>query len=136
MSTQVSSRDDEINALEELLELVVKLKKTGVLDLLNRVVDIFDRNREAAENLLTLIEGLLEGISQAYEGQEDKASLKQFMTRASKCVSETIQTTDLARAKPLGLTGILSSLRDKNVQKGIGVIFELLRQLGRCYSED
>lgn len=51
-------------------------------------------------------------------------------------VNATGEAIKAENVKPISLGGLLASLRDPDVQRGLGLIISVLRHLGRIYSSE
>jgi uncharacterized protein YjgD (DUF1641 family) len=116
---------ERIDVIKELVNTLFEFKRSGVLDdLLN-----------AAASLRFLTEGLLtrDFIEKVAKLQEVAlvAGINLAMdTSKVDCLTYAIAAAD--DAKPVGLFGLLSALRDPEVQKGLGFLIAVLKKLGSC----
>lgn len=116
---------ERIDVIKELVNILFEFKRSGVLDdLLN-----------AAASLRFLTEGLL-----TRDFMERVAKLQEVALVAgtnlamdtSKIDRLTYAIAAADDAKPVGLFGLLSALRDPEVQKGLGFLIAVLKKLGSC----
>lgn len=106
----------EARALEHLVEVAVRLEESGVLDLLEALAD--RRVVESASRLL-----LTTGTLRALDNLE---ALADALGRVAEALGEP--------PEPLGVKGLLDALRDPRVQRGLGVLVNVLRALGEATS--
>lgn len=126
-----STGEAEIEALQDLLGLAVRLRESGAIEIITRILDIIERNRNEINELLGLAEAMLRGLSTGGKQGQLGANAEQL----AACLASALSAQGLGAAKPVGLGGILSALRDKDVQKGIGILIELIRSIGNCYNK-
>ena len=136
MAERIETGEMEVQALKELLEVAVKLKKTGILGMLNSFLSEYEEalaGLQADTSLLRL--GILIGaVMEASRRLEPSKtpSLKMNVEDAAYCLFDTLATTDPAKAEKKGLTGLMGALRDPDVQKGLGFILAIAKNLGAC----
>ena len=107
--------------LKELVNTLYDFKRSGVLDdLLN-----------AAASLRFFTEGLL-----TRDFMEKVAKLQEVALIAGQTLPWTPKidclTAAAEGAKPVGLLGLFSALRDSEVQRGLGFLIAVLKKLGSC----
>ena len=103
----------ETEALKELLELAVKLKKSG---------------------LLNIAEAVLNAAEKIDETQLQK--IKKNTEESMFCLFNTLSSTEPSRAEKVkGIFGLMGALRDPDVQKGLGFIIALAKNLGGCLNK-
>jgi uncharacterized protein YjgD (DUF1641 family) len=111
--------------LKELVNTLYDFKRSGVLDdLLN-----------AAASLRFFTEGLLTRDFVEKVGRLQEAAFIAGTSLAVDSSKVDCLIYDLAAAedaKPVGLFGLLSALRDPEVQKGLGFLIAVLKKLGSC----
>ncbi len=129
----------EAQALKDLIEVAVALKKSGMLDLLKAL-------SEKSEELMTLMAdditlyraiGLMDaagaGIYKA--DPDDIIDSKLAIEDLTKCTVKSMAELSRKGAKPVGLLGALGALRDRDVQVGLGILIQIAKGLGACYSK-
>lgn len=129
LETVLADVADHSESVEGLLETVETLERSGIFDLL-QVVGVRDEgsseqayevfaedpgNLRAVQNLSLLAGGLSRIDPDVLAATLDGAAL---------------DGEDLADPPELGLVGILRQLRDPDVQRGLGMVFLLLKQFG------
>jgi len=126
----------EIEALRELIELAVEMKKSGLLGMLKSAI----ADSEEAFHALTAdpslfrlaaLAGALLEASRRIDGSQ-VALMKRNVETASYCLLDSMASTDPAKAEPKGMMGAMSALRDPDVQKGLGFLLALAKNLGAC----
>jgi uncharacterized protein YjgD (DUF1641 family) len=116
---------EHIDVIKELVNTLFEFKRSGVLDdLLN-----------AAASLRFLTEGLLTRDFMEKVGKLQEVALiagTNLAMDSSKvdCLTYALAAAD--DAKPVGLFGLLSALRDPEVQRGLGFLIAVLKKLGSC----
>jgi len=127
----------EVEALKDLMEVAVELKKSGMLGMLKELLSSADEamaGLQADPSLLRLgvLLGALLEASRRLEGEKVE-KLKMNAEDASFCLLNGIASTSPAEAKKSGgLMGLMKALGDPDVQKGLGYILELAKNLGAC----
>ena len=111
--------------LKELVNTLYDFKRSGVLDdLLNAAASL----RLFTEGLLT--RDFMEKVAKL-QGVALIAGTNLAMDSSKvDCLTYAIAAAD--DAKPVGLFGLLSALRDPEVQKGLGFLIAVLKKLGSC----
>lgn len=115
-------------ALEKFLDLLVKSNQLGLLDTVRDLLDpeLIGRLSEILLRPSTLqILDRLDEILDAL-GKVDPDTL----VRSLGLLGEVLDSLQ-KEAKPVGVTGLLRSLSDPEVQKGLGVAIEILKALGK-----
>jgi|GEM_PF-356845 uncharacterized protein YjgD (DUF1641 family) len=117
--------------LGKLLDLITKINKEGYLDNAIELLDQYARAitrykgefKELPDQLMSFLPSLLRALS-SKEGVE-------FTKRISEALKEFY--SNAPNARPIGRWGLISALGDPEVSKGLGVIIEFLRSLGKAY---
>ena len=124
-----------IDEVRGLLDQLIELKRSGVIDALMLIVNRFDEviqylfQDPAIFRLLSiLVDGSLQAMNKL--DTQDVLKLKGLIQDMGGCLGKNI---DLANAKPVGgLMGLWRALGDKDVQRGLGIAIALLKALGKC----
>ncbi|MEL9990785.1 MAG: DUF1641 domain-containing protein [Thermoproteus sp.] len=149
MSTQITPQAEQklaellktlaenADELQKLVEQLIELKRTGVLDALMIVVNRFEElihylfQDPAVFRLLSIgVDGTLGAMSKLETPDilNIKATMQELLVRLGKNATPDA----IVNPKPVkGIWGLLNALNDPDVQRGLGVAFELLRILGR-----
>jgi len=136
MAVEERLDEEEAQALKELVEVAVELKKTGLLGMLKDLLSDSEGAFSAilvdpsTFRLLALIAAVLEA-SRRIDGSQ-VAGVKNCVENAFYCLLDGMAKTDPAKAERRGLTGLMSALRDPDVQKGLGFVMALAKNLGAC----
>ncbi|WP_167817001.1 DUF1641 domain-containing protein [Thermus tengchongensis] len=124
---------DQAEALEKLAETLEKLEKSGALAFLGHLSENF------GEGLGMLMEPqLLRLLSHGANvldilSRIEPAAIGMMAGALQRGLSETF-TPEVMRDPPrVGLTGVLKQLSDPEVQKALGVLFLLLKALGKAF---
>jgi len=139
MSENMSFSEAEIQALKDLMDLAVQLKKSGLLGMLKTILEDTEgamAGMQADTSLLRLgvLIGALFEASRRLDGGQI-ASLKMNTEDAAYCLLNSLAATNPAKAEPKGMFGLLGALRDPDVQKGLGFIIALAKNLGGCMNK-
>lgn len=130
--------EESMKALEELVEVAVYLKRSGILDMLRIIAEkgmdllAMISNDPAIYRAMTVVDAASRGMLRLHP--EEVISAKMNLEKISECTLRSLASADPAKAKPVGLFGLLGALSDKNVQKGLGLLIEVARNLGACTS--
>jgi uncharacterized protein YjgD (DUF1641 family) len=116
---------ERIDVIKELVNILFEFKRSGVLDdLLNAATSL----RFFTEGLLT--RDFMEKVAKLQEVALIAGTNLAMDTSKIDCLTYAIAAAD--DAKPVGLFGLLSALRDPEVQKGLGFLIAVLKKLGSC----
>ncbi len=124
---------EQAEALERLAETLEKLEKSGALAFLGHLSENFGEGLGMLmePQVLRLVShgaNLLDILSRI-----EPAAVGLMASALQKGLSETF-TPEVMRDPPrVGLAGILKQLSDPEVQKALGVLFLLLKALGRSF---
>ncbi|MDM7323633.1 MAG: DUF1641 domain-containing protein [Thermus sp.] len=124
---------DQAEALEKLADTLEKLEKSGALAFLGHLSENFGEGLGMLmePQLLRLVShgaNLLDILSRI-----EPAAVGMMASALQRGLGETF-TPEVLRDPPrVGLTGILRQLSDPEVQRALGVLFLLLKALGRAF---
>lgn len=128
---------EHADELKGLVDQLIELKRSGVIDALMLVVNRFEElihylfQDPAVFRLLSIgVDGTLGAMSklEASDIINTKAVMQELIVRLGK----NARPDAVANPKPVkGIWGLLGMLSDPDVQRGLGVVFELLKMLGR-----
>lgn len=119
---------EKLPTVRDVVRALADFKVSGVLD---DMINLAFTTRFLTEGLLTkdLMErvGKLQEVAFTAGGNlaQDPAKLD--------CLTNAIAMADAS--KPIGLMGLLTALRDPEVQKGLGYFVSLLKHLGSCLTQ-
>ena len=126
----------QAQALAELLDALVNLKRSGLLGLLSYLADKAEESFLAAATdpalmrLLAILSSLSYGISKV--DATDLSNAQNNLADLTSCAVEALGKVDLSAARGVGLLGLMRSLSDPDVSQGLGVLLEIARQVGAC----
>jgi uncharacterized protein YjgD (DUF1641 family) len=111
--------------LKELVNTLYDFKRSGVLDdLLNAAATL----RFFTEGLLT--RDFMEKVAKLQEVALIAGTNLAMDSSKVDCLTYALAAAE--DAKPVGLFGLLSALRDPEVQRGLGFLIAVLKKLGSC----
>lgn len=111
--------------LKELVNTLYDFKRSGVLDDLLNAAATF---RFFTEGLLT--RDFMEKVAKLQEVALIAGTNLAMDSSKVDCLTYALAAAD--DAKPVGLFGLLSALRDPEVQRGLGFLIAVLKKLGSC----
>jgi uncharacterized protein YjgD (DUF1641 family) len=115
---------ERIDVIKELVNILFEFKRSGVLDdLLNAAASL----RFLTEGLLT--RDFMERVAKLQEVALVAGTNLAMDTSKIDRLTYAIAAADDAKPVPFGL---LSALRDPEVQKGLGFLIAVLKKLGSC----
>ncbi len=124
-------------ALEELLDIMTKLKESGLLDMMKAMIERYEdlmtymaQDRRLFKAMV-MVEGALNGIEDA-----DAAKLKYASMGLSQCSTKALEEVMDKGVEPVGLMGLLKALRDPDVMYGLGLMIAMAKSIGRCFREN
>ena len=144
----VSAAEEKLNKLLDLLQdertfdaLIAVVQRADILkELVNTLYDfkrsgVLDDLLNAAATLRFFTEGILTRDFVEKMGKLQEVALiagTNLAMDSSKvdCLTYALAAAD--DAKPVGLFGLLSALRDPEVQRGLGFLIAVLKKLGSC----
>ncbi|MCE4625916.1 MAG: DUF1641 domain-containing protein [Desulfurococcales archaeon] len=137
MAEKIIAGDFELEALKELLEVAVELKKSGILGMLKSFLSegeeaLAGLQRDPSLLRLGVLLGALFEAARRLEA-EKTVQLKMNVEDASYCLFNTLAEVSPAKAEPKGgIFGLMGVLRDPDVQKGLGYLIAMAKSLGAC----
>lgn len=124
-------------ALEELLDMLTKLKESGLLDMLKAMLEHYEdlmtymaQDRRLFKAMV-MVEGALNGIEEA-----DAAKIKYASMGLSQCSTKALEEIMDKGVEPVGLMGLLKALRDPDVMYGLGLMIAMAKGIGKCFKEN
>ncbi len=132
--SELTLTPEEIAAVRELAEVALALKKGGTLGILKAMTENGDKLLEtiAEEKALLRLVGVgsaaLEPVREleTAEVREISWNTEELVRALLKALSKT----DPKEAPKVGMTAALGYLRDEDVQKGLGFLLVLAKNLG------
>ena len=131
-----ASPEVQAQALAELLDAVVNLKRSGILGMLSYLADKAEESFLAAATdpalmrLLALLSSVTYGIMNV--DTSDLSNAQNNLTDLTSCAMESLGKLDLSKPKSVGLLGLMRSLSDPDVSQGLGILLDIMKQLGAC----
>ncbi|AFV77051.1 hypothetical protein YIM1640_15070 [Thermus oshimai] len=124
---------DQAEALEKLAETLEKLERSGALAFLGHLSENFGEGlgmlmEPQVLRLLSHGANVLDILSRI-----EPAAVGMMAGALQKGLSETFTPEVLRDPPKVGLAGLLRQLSDPEVQKALGVLFLLLKALGRAF---
>lgn len=128
---------EHADELQGLVNQLIELKRTGVIDALMIVVNRFEElihylfQDPAVFRLLSVgVDGTLGAMSKLET--PDVLNMKAMMQELIVRLGKNAKPDAIVNPKPVkGIWGLLGMLSDPDVQRGLGVAFELLKMLGK-----
>jgi len=116
---------ERIDVIRDLVRTLWEFKRSGVLD---DLLQLATTVRFVTEGLLT--PGFMENMAKLQEVAITAAINLSQDTSKLDCLTTAVAVAEVE--KPIGLMGLLAALRDPDVQRGLGYLVSLLKQLGKC----
>lgn len=118
-------------ALQKFLSILTKMYKLGLLDLIEGLID-----RDVIKGLVStfLTTGVLK-ILDNFDKITDAISKIDFdkLDLAIDTLNSALEVLSKKEIKPIGILGMLRSLRDENAKKGLAILIDLLKTVGSNY---
>jgi len=127
---------EEIAALRELVEVAVALKKAGILGTLKAMTENGDKlletiaEEKALARIMAVSNAALEPVREL--SVEEVRRLNRNTEELVKALLKALAETDPREVPRVGMTGALGYLRDEDVQRGLGFLLSLAKNLGRA----
>jgi uncharacterized protein YjgD (DUF1641 family) len=126
----------QAQALAQLLDAIVGLKRSGLLGLLSYIADRADESFLAAATdpalmrLLAVLASLQRGITKVEA--EDLSRAQNNLEDLTSCAFKALGSVDLSQPRRIGLFGLLNKLNDPDISQGLGILFDIAKGLGSC----
>lgn len=125
---ELSKLLDLLPQLTELLQIIKELKETGTLDV---VLDFIYTIREARDMLTDdVLQSLASLASWALDLVKRLSSNSAFVDKVVDAITSDEMEQALQNPPKVTLGGIIKMLRDPDVQRGLGIVFSILKALG------
>ncbi len=128
----------EEEALATLVRVAVKLKESGILDMLETIAEkyeellLYTSSDRRVYHTLAAVEAALNGMKEA-----DPWKYKPALERTTACVFKALDAEEMKKVQPVkGIRGLLKALNDPRVAKGLGLLLYLAAKLGECIGEN
>ncbi|BEP18310.1 hypothetical protein PYJP_16620 [Pyrofollis japonicus] len=128
--------EESLKVLEDLVEIAVRLKESGLLDMLKilaeKSTDIFAyiSTEVPIHRLLAL--GDAATAAAAKLKPEEVVEMKINVEEATECLFKSLAAAKMTEVRPVSTLGLLRVLGDKDVQAGLGFLILLAKNLGAC----
>jgi uncharacterized protein YjgD (DUF1641 family) len=125
---------EEIAAIETLIDIAVKLKESGLLDILKLAAErseeliAYVSNDTGLMRSLAVADAAMNGLRNLDPGELSR--LKKSVEESTECLLEALSKTSFKSVEPKGTLSLLGALRDENVRRGLTILVELARNLG------
>jgi uncharacterized protein YjgD (DUF1641 family) len=134
----MGAREEEMaladEAIEALVKTAVKLKESGLLDMLETIAEkyeellLYTSSDKRVYHALAMLEAALNGLKEA-----DPWRYKPAVERLTACIASALDANELEKVKPVkGVLGLVRALSDPRVAKGLGLLLHLAAKLGEC----
>ncbi|MFP3321382.1 MAG: DUF1641 domain-containing protein [Acidilobus sp.] len=126
----------QAQALAQLLDAIVGLKRSGLLGLLSYIADKADESFLAAATdpalmrLLAVLASLQRGITRV--DADDLSRAQNNLEDLTSCAFKALGSVDLSQPRRIGLFGLLNKLNDPDISQGLGILFDIAKGLGSC----
>ena len=128
--------DEEVEALKTLADIAVKLKESGLLDMLRIIAEKGAELLPMIQNDISLhrTAALADAAVRAVESlaPDEVVRAKLNTQTITECTLKALASIDARSVKPVGMGGLLSALRDKDIQMGLGLLLAIAKALGAC----
>jgi len=126
----------QAQALAQLLDAIVGLKRSGLLGLLSYIADKADESFLAAATdpalmrLLAVLASLQRGITRV--DADDLSRAQNNLEDLTSCAFKALGSVDLSQPRRIGLFGLLNKLNDPDISQGLGILLDIAKGLGSC----
>ncbi|MCI4459651.1 MAG: DUF1641 domain-containing protein [Acidilobus sp.] len=126
----------QAQALAQLLDAIVGLKRSGLLGLLSYLADKADESFLAAATdpalmrLLAVLASLQRGITKV--DADDLSRAQNNLEDLTSCAFKALGSVDLSQPRRIGLFGLLNKLNDPDISQGLGILLDIAKGLGSC----
>jgi len=126
----------QAQALAQLLDAIVGLKRSGLLGLLSYIADRADESFLAAATdptlmrLLAVLASLQRGITNV--DADDLSRAQNNLEDLTSCAFKALGSVDLSQPRRIGLFGLLNKLNDPDISQGLGILLDIAKGLGSC----
>ena len=133
---EIEINEEGLKALETLVKVAVKLKESGMLDMLYFLA-------EKSGEILTIIGndvGLARAGALGHAGiaaleklePEEVLSIKNNLEELTTCAFKSLAEMKIEELKPVGLMGLLKAPKDEDMQYGLAMLMALGKAMGKC----
>ncbi len=118
---------ERLDVVRDLVETLFEFKRSGILD---DLVNLAASVRFFTEGVLS--KDFIERLSRLQEVALIAGTNLSMDPSKVDCITYALASANEVR--PVGLMGLLSALRDPEVQRGLGLLVAILKRLGACPS--
>ncbi len=133
---EMEINEEGIKALETLVKVAVKLKESGMLDMLYFLAEKSGEILSIISNDVGLARaGALghAGIAALEKLEPDEVlSIKSNLEELTTCAFKSLAEMKIEELKPVGLMGLLKAPKDEDMQYGLAMLMALGKAMGRC----
>ncbi|QKR00978.1 DUF1641 domain-containing protein [Metallosphaera tengchongensis] len=126
---------ETISSLKGVLEIVKDLQSSGILDPIKGLL----KDEETLGKIMSALvnDFTLNLMANWNNITKDLSSLNlENLKYYTVLVNEIGEAIKSETVKPVGLSGLLSAMRDPEVQKGLGLVISILRHIGKHYKSE
>jgi uncharacterized protein YjgD (DUF1641 family) len=126
----------QAQALAQLLDAIVGLKRSGLLGLLSYIADRAEESfltaatDPALMRLLAVLASLQRGITRV--DAVDLSRAQNNLEDLTSCAFKALGSVDLSQPRRIGLFGLLNKLNDPDISQGLGILLDIAKGLGSC----
>ncbi|NJF24209.1 DUF1641 domain-containing protein [Thermococcus sp. Bubb.Bath] len=132
--SEINFTPEEIAAVKELVGVAVALKQSGTLGLLKAMAENGDHLLETISEETELLRVVAVGnaaLEPVRELETDEVIEVEWNTEELvRALLKALAKTDPKEAPKVGMTAVFGYLRDEDVQKGLGFLLTLAKNLG------
>ncbi len=136
---EITITEEDARVIEELVTLARHLKAGGYLSLITELTTNGDLLLEHLANERAAIRGLglLEALADPIKNMppQDMPRVRHHLVQLVGSALQAVAETDPKRAPRVGMLGALKYLNDPQVQKGLGYLLTLAKNLGKALDE-
>jgi len=136
---EITITEEDARVIEELIKVARHLKAGGYLSLITEITTNGDLLLEHLANERAIIRslGLAEAAVDPIENMppEKLPKLRYHILHMVGATIEALSETDPKKAPRVGMMGALKYLNDPHVQRGLGFLLTLAKNLGKALEE-
>ena len=128
--------EEEVRALKTLVEVAVKLKESGILDMLRVIAEkgwelfSYFSNDLAVNRAIAIGDAAAKAIERL--NPETVIALRRSVEAVTGCSLKALASVDPGTVRPVSALGLLRALGDRDVQVGLGLLVAVAKALGSC----
>lgn len=137
--SEIKITEEDARVIEELIKLARNLKAGGYLTLINELTTNGDLLLEHIASEKAIIRGLAlaEAAADPIKNMPPQQipPIRKHITYMMGATFEALAKTDPKETPQVGMFGMLKYLNDPDVQKGLGFLMTLAKNLGKALKE-